>query len=137
MVVVETPGIADRFKAIGPVIAVEVADTRDLCLLGDPETAIAISQAEHLIEPAGKLLKRWLGVGLEGSVDQPDFTAAGADRETAIRQHLKTPALQSQLLSNRHIDDPVVLLLTFGSPPELAQRLGERRPRQTGREDQG
>jgi hypothetical protein len=92
--VVEAPGVADCFKRISSVVPIAIGDAGNLRLLRDPETAVAIAKAQHLIEAAGERMKLRLRILLKGSFHQPDFTAAGSDGEPAVGEDVEAATLK-------------------------------------------
>ena len=112
VVAVDFPGVADGLEDVGLAVAVGVLDPRQLAALGDVEPAVAVGQAEHLVQPVANrvnlICRRVVGLGV---VDQVDLAAAGRDGEAAVGQPLEGAGFEDDPAGDRKGDDPVVFRL--------------------------
>ena len=89
MIVPEPPFVAQRVKAIGATVVVDVADSSDFGLLCDIKSVIAICESKDLVQAAGEFFEFWLGVLIERSINQKDIASASSDRQLLSRHYLK------------------------------------------------
>ena len=130
MVFLEAPLVTEGLEAVGPVVAVEIRDPRDLGLLRDVEGAVAVAHAEDLVESARKAVKAQSRPLLEGAADEVYVASPRADHQPSVRQHVEAPRLEGEPLRKRQVDDAVELLLRGRRAPGPSQRLAVRLPRE-------
>ena len=109
----DLPAVADDLEEVGLAVAVRVLDARDVAALHAVEPAVALGQAEHLVQAAGEARELdVLGIVGAAACRSARFRR-GAWRPRACRRAASRapPASSTTLLGHRKADELVVVVL--------------------------